>query len=110
MYYAGEESSTFFELASDGITAYDLTEEENSPLYRMEHLKYQQFTGLKDKNGVEIYECDILEWDEAEWGSPFNELVEWSYDQFMMRQSDWAEWCEVVGNKYENPELLEDKQ
>ena len=65
-----------------------------------------QYTGLKDKNGKEIYEGDILKWDEKEWGAPFNELVEWDFDQLSSRVNDWHNHCEIIGNKWDNPELL----
>jgi uncharacterized phage protein (TIGR01671 family) len=66
-----------------------------------------QYTGIKDKNGVEIYEGDILKWNAKEWGCEFNEVVEWDFDLLNARKYDWAEWCEVIGNIHENPELLE---
>ena len=82
---------------------------ELSPVFHAdyEELGCSQLTGRKDKKGNLIYEDDILKWNEKEWGEPFNELVKWDYEQFSMRESDWPQWCEVIGNKFENPELLE---
>jgi len=64
-----------------------------------------QYTGLHDKNGKEVYEGDIIRWDEKEWGETYNEIVTWDYELFAIRKSDWKEYCEVAGNIYGNPEL-----
>lgn len=83
-----------------------------TPNYRWyaSEVEVMQYTGLKDINGTEIYEGDILLWDEAEWGCINREVVAWDYDQFYTRRNDWPRWCEVVGNIYENPELTRNRE
>lgn len=71
-------------------------------------VEVMQYTGLTDRNGVEIYEGDIIQCDEKEWGHLFKELVEWDYSLLDMRENDYCNWWDVIGNIYENPELLEE--
>ena len=73
-------------------------------------LKYRrQYTGLEDKNGVEIYEGDFI--------SCQNKIGQVKYEESMFvvdfertkgHLFTISDKCEIIGNIYENPELLKE--
>lgn len=77
---------------------------------KLKEVEIMQFTGLKDKNGKEIYEGDIvrslnpMKSKEDYARNPYNySVVKWN--RYNARFEGY--FCdEIIGNIYENPELL----
>ena len=77
----------------------------------LEDIELMQYTGIKDKNDVEIYEGDIIICKygpeimmEVKWvDEGFRTLGKYNGDNYVGYVKNSAE---VIGNIYENPELL----
>ncbi len=76
-----------------------------------------QYTGLKDKNGKEIYEGDIVQWAgikmEIFWGEDIGIGYGFCWrpcgdnSDYHESMTGFIDEYEVIGNIYDNPDLLE---
>ena len=86
---------------------------------RDENIILMQSTGLKDKNGKEVFVGDIIKctrrclhevYIEKEYGGTYIGGMPAVYLKGLREGYAWTEHEEIIGNIYENPELLEEKE
>ena len=88
--------------------------------YDFDEIELMQSTGLKDKNGQEIFEGDILDYNGRKalvrWHGSYASFIYRFVDELQKRNAERKPLylaymkCEIIGNIYENPDLLEDKE
>ena len=114
-----KENKKMMKVSSLHLENKEISVKENGTfhLFRMQDL--MQYTGLKDKNDKEIYEGDILffrdenmkyivVWQDAAFIIKSIEIRK--YSEKMCWLDDTEICCEIIGNVYENKNLLEENK
>ncbi len=101
-----------FALRADGVWMQLIHDHDDIWRRSQGDMTFVQFTGLRDKNGVEIYEGDVF----SLGGESISYIVEFHDSGFSGRQIGnqsrvglvhWNDRIEVIGNIYEHSHLLE---
>jgi hypothetical protein len=91
--------------------------------FKLDHVELMQYTGLKDKNGIEVYEGYIVSyedyfqkerrivcWDRSsliKLGISLAYCLNYNGESYIVDGYSRSFDVEIIGNIYENPEILE---
>jgi len=116
MYYSDEKlnslSSYYFMIDLDG-KLWLYSEDEENPSLLIRDCVLMQFTGLKDKNGKEIYEGDVVKYigksykhykPLRDYGIVRDENTAFRVHGFIL--FELSDGLEIIGNIFENPEMM----
>jgi uncharacterized phage protein (TIGR01671 family) len=109
-----QDCSMFIEIDDGTVWENDPQEEYHDSLKERHGYTLMQYTGLKDKNGKEIYEGDIIKTTNYRNGRETNGVVKFEADVcesgFNFGSIGWyKDEFEIIGNIYEHPHLLNSK-
>ena len=120
-YDAYSDNLTSIDICKKTITITSFYNYENVYRFEDEKVKLMQYTGVKDKNGKEIYEGDIvlIKLDETStWyktvvgfkkGAFIANLID-KEDVYIFHHGFTDDDFEIIGNVYENKNLLEENE
>ena len=109
----GEKDKSIVEINTKYVSEYGVDAYHASPVIPE---TVGQYTGLDDKNGVKIFEGDVLHWA-SHWGwyvgyengafrrIPLNDIQRMNWRHYPLKREGLETW-EVIGNIHDNPELV----
>jgi hypothetical protein len=112
-YMTDDITSLTFETTNGKVT-YVFIDGDGVPI---DDVNIMQYTGFFDNNGVDIYEGDIFKNSQGELfsiyenkGCYFIHPLKYKFDDFDVAMYVCKKFGEVIGNIYENPELLRNEK
>ena len=109
----------FLSIEPKGLVIKEPYKNESSNVWHIDADTVGQYTGMVDKHGTKIFEGDIIDFSDRSDGDGYGvvrydaeeTIFEFECDNFCedLGRRYWTENVEVVGNIYDNPELLGDE-